>query len=96
MREDCRSMIAVYEMAKKQGKVTPEEADKTIKAFRLLGECEDEDLYALIDTGYFNSIIKAYTRRAMEQAEFSKDDIEMIQNGLKILFDFNTAKEVCE
>lgn len=68
-----RIMAESYKKAVEQGKLTEEEARPHIKAFELLGELTQEDLYTMVDTTAFNEIIKAYCRRALREASVDKN-----------------------
>ena len=90
-----RIMAESYKKAVEQGKLTEEEARPHIKAFELLGELTQEDLYTMVDTTAFNEIIKAYCRRALREASVDKNIEEDVLTQLKLLFDEMRAKEVC-
>ena len=53
-------MVAdTYRRLVRKGELTEEQAKKDIRIYDFLAECDQEDLYKLIDSSAFNDIIKA-------------------------------------
>ena len=50
----------------------------------------------LMDMGYYNECIKGYLVRAMQVAEFDREDIKKALNGMKYALDEITANEAAE
>lgn len=91
------SMLAEsYRTLKAQGKLSAEEADRQIKVLDFLGECEEDDIFRLVDTSAFNSIIKAYCRKALQEAEVGEKVKDRVMNEVRYIMDTMTAKEVVE
>lgn len=50
----------------------------------------------LMDMGYYNGCIKGYLIRALQIAEFDRDDIKKALNGMRWALDEMTAAEAAE
>lgn len=62
------------------------------KAFALT----NEERMHICDMGFYNSVIQGYLIEAMNNADFSKAEIERALKGLKWAFDDTTAAEAAE
>jgi hypothetical protein len=94
---DCEMMAASYRKMVADGKLKEEDSRMKIDVYEFLnGKIEDGVIYNLIDTGYFNELIKSYIRGAMERAGAGVDDNtkNAIYCELMDMFDTMTAKEV--
>lgn len=59
-------MINFKKQLLKQGSITKEKAEKTIRFLEFLSTCDQEDLYILSDCTILNDIIACYTEMAIE------------------------------
>lgn len=85
-----------YETLVRQGKMTQEQAEPEIRVYEFLAGCSKEDFYRIMDSSAMNDIIKAYTRKACEDAELEKEQQEAVMDALRWLLDTKTAKEVTD
>ena len=88
-----------YKKLLKEGKVTEEEAKKNIKVMEFLAECSEEEINIMFDSAAFNEIMKAYVRRAINNADLGeeeeKEEIKSkIMNELRWLLSEKTAGEI--
>ena len=56
----------------------------------------DEERMHICDMGFYNSVIQGYLIEAMNNADFSRAEIERALDGLKWAFDDTTAAEAAE
>lgn len=85
-----------YKSLVKQGKMTEEQAQPEIRVLEFLGNCSQDDIYRLVDSSAFNSIIKAYCRKALQSAKVNKETENAVMDELRWLIDTMTSKEVVE
>ncbi len=78
------------------GKIDKETANKEIRIFDFLSTCDNDDICQLVDSSAFNDIIRAFTRRAVQNADIDKESQKKVLTQLEWLFDTNTAKEILE
>lgn len=91
------SMMAdSYRTLVQQGKLTQEQAQKDIDIYDFFAKCDENDFCTMVDTSAFNSIIKAYCEKALNEAEVSEEVSDRVMNELRYIMDTQTAKEVIE
>lgn len=89
-------MADSYKTLVKQGKVKLEDVQKDIKVYEFLSTCDQEDLLSLVNSGAFNSIIKAYCKKALQESGAGEDIKDSVMDELRWLMDTKTAKEILE
>lgn len=89
-------MIEFNKRLLEQGEISKETAEKENRIYSFLAECEQSDFYRMFDTGAFNEIIKAYTRKALQGTGADEETISKAMNELRWIFDTMQANEVCE
>lgn len=52
-----------------------------------------EERYELCDMGYYNDVIRGYLIAAMQDADFSRKDINSVLGALRGVFDTTSAEE---
>jgi len=72
---------------------TRQQLQTTIKALEYLAGADDATIYALFDSGAFNSIVKGYIRLALNNTDTDKEQAAEIMQELKYLFDTKRAAE---
>ena len=82
-----------YKILAEQGQISAEEADKMRAVYAFLGTIEKDQLYALFDSGAFNSIIKGYVKLALCETEAGEDMTERVLDELSRLLDTTRAVE---
>lgn len=89
-----------YKKLLEQGKIDKEEAQKEIRIYDFLGNCEDDDICRLYDSSAFNEITMCYVRRAVkeliEEDVIDDEQAKAVRNRVSLLFDEKTAKEVLD
>jgi len=85
-----------YRLLQEQGKMPKEEAERNIRVYEFLSECEREDLCCLVDSGAFNAVIRAYCEKAMQGAKVDRETRNKVLREMGFLFDETNASEVCE
>lgn len=94
--EGYRILAKSYRKFIEEGKLDKESGEREIRICEFLADCEEADLYRLIDSGAFNSIIKAYLLQAMNGAGIKKTQQDEVCDALSWLFDTAQAQEVME
>lgn len=89
-------MADSYRTLVKQGKLTQEDAQKDIDIFEFFSKCDEKDFCRMVDTTAFNSIIKAFCQKAMEEANVGKKTADRVMDELRYIMDTHTASEVME
>ena len=89
-------MADSYRTLVKQGKITQEQAQKDIDIFEFFSKCDNNDFCRMVDTTAFNSIIKAYCKKALEEAEVGEKTADRVMDELRYIMDTRTAREVIE
>lgn len=85
-----------YKKLVEQGKLTAEQAQPEIRVLDFLGECDPDDIYRLVDSSAFNSIIKAFCQKALMGANVDQDTADSVMDELRWIMDTMTSKEVTE
>ena len=96
--EGYKIMADSYRKAAAEGKISKEEADKIIRSYDYLTECDQEDIYCLFDSSAFNEISKSYLRLAVkeliEENVIDEEQGRAVRNRFALLFSEKTAKDV--
>lgn len=91
-------MAESYRKLAEEGKISKEEAEKSIYTFDFLDKCDQEDIFNLFDSGAFNEIAKSYLRLAVkeliEEEEIEEEQGRAIRNRFNLLFSEKKASEV--
>ena len=61
---------------------------------RMLNHKTDSEICAIFSTGAFNDILKGYCKKAIENCELDKKQIDAVMDELKWLLDTCNAKEI--
>ena len=85
-----------YKELLKQEKIDEQTANKEIRIYDFLAECEKDDFYRLFNSGAFNDIVKAYVHKALEGAGVDNETTSKVMEELRWLFDTKQAREICE
>ena len=64
-----------------------ESIERSIKVNEFLATCTKEDIVELYNTSAFNEITKAYAKKAMQNLDFKKKEVEAVQDEIKWLHD---------
>lgn len=87
-------MAESYRKLSEAGKLSAEVANKEIRVFDFLAECDETDICRLINSGAFNDIIKGYVKACAEEAGFDPDQVAQLQDSIRWVLDTRTASEV--
>lgn len=85
-----------YRKAIEQGKFTSAQVGRNIEIYDFLASCTQNDIYKLVDSSAFNSIIKAFCKKALESAGVDQETKDHVLDELRWIFDEMQANEVCE
>lgn len=77
-----------------EGKIKKEVAEKEIRIYDFLAECDLEDLCIMVDSTAFNDLIKGFCKRAVTNAGLDKKAKEKVLEQLRWVFDELTAREI--
>ncbi len=90
-------MVAdTYRRLVRKGELTEEQAKKDIRIYDFLAECDQEDLYKLIDSSAFNDIIKAIVKLSLRNIKMDEETGSKILREMDHTFDEMTVKDVYE
>ena len=91
-------MAESYRKAYEENKVFKEEAERKIKVFEFLANCDEEDICNLFDSTAFNDIAVSYLRLAVSELinenVIDEEQGRKIRNRYRLLFDEKRAYEV--
>lgn len=79
-----------------QGKMEKKAAEKEIRIYDFLAECDVDDFCMLVDSTAFNPIIRAYLKLSMENVGIDEESREKVLIELSWLFDEKEAREILE
>lgn len=91
-----KAIAEQYKELLKQEKIDEQTANKEIRVYDFLAECEQADFYRMVDSGAFNDVVKAYVGKALQGAKVDKETTDRVLEELKWLFDTKQAREICE
>lgn len=89
-------MADSYRKLREQGKINKEVADREIRIYEFLAECDSDDLCRLVDSSAFNNIIKGYVEYAVNQANIDEESRKKVLGQIRWIFDEKTAREVLD
>ena len=89
-------MAESYRKVAAEGSPEAEALEKKAHIYDFLSECDQEDLYNMIDSSAFNDIIREFFRLSLKNAGFDEEDRTRVLNELRFIFSEKTATEVCE
>ena len=89
-------MAESYEKLVEQRKMTTEQAEPQIRVYEFLAGCTKEDFCRIMDSSALNDIIKAYIRKACEDAGLGEEQTAAVSESLRMLLDTMTASEVLQ
>lgn len=87
-------MADSYKLLVKQGKMTEEQARRSIEIYEFLATCKQDDFCKMVDSSAFNDIIRAFLKKAIKGAELDEMSEDKVMNELHYLFDDLSCKEV--
>lgn len=87
-------MAESYKKLSVDGKISEEDANKEIRVFDFLAECDEADLCRLVNSGAFNDIIKGYVKASAEEAGLDEEQINQLKEAIRWVLDTRTASEV--
>lgn len=85
-----------YKILMQRGEIEKETAEKAIRVYDFLAECDTDDLCQMVDSSAFNDLIRAFLIRAITNADLSEDATLKIMEQLRWIFDSQTAKQVLD
>ena len=87
MAEDYRHLM-------EQGKIDKETAEKEIRIYDFLANCDIDDIRKKVGSCAFNDIIRAFLKMAVKNADIDEEAQDKVLNELHWIFDEKQAKEV--
>lgn len=87
-------MANSYKSLVKRGKMTEEQAKRSIEIYEFLATCNQDDFCKMVDSSAFNDIIRAFLKKAIKGAELDKKSNDRVMNELRYLFNDLSAKEI--
>ena len=96
MNNDYAMLSEAYKRMQNKGKISKTEADKSIRIYDFLANCDIDDIYRLFDSAAFNDIVKNYVQIALNKANVDSKTQDNVLNQIRWLFDEKQAKEVSE
>lgn len=89
-------MIQSYEdvLVKNLEKCDVEAMKLSINAMKTLNGKTEDEICALFSTGAFNDILKGYCKKALENCDFDKKQIDSVMEELRWLLDSYSVKQV--
>lgn len=87
-------MAESYRKLMNEGKIEKEIAEKEIRVYEFLSNCDNDDYCRLIDSSAFNDIIRAFLKMALDNAEIDQETQKKVIGQLSWIFDEKSAKEV--
>lgn len=88
-------MAASYREAVALNKISEEMAERKIRIYDFLNECDKSDIYDLFDSSAFNDILAAYINTACIEAGLGQEQVKSVNQALQYLINTKTAEEVC-
>ena len=85
-----------YKTLLKQGKIDKETAEKSIRIYDFLSECDTDDLCQMVDSSAFNDMIRAFLAMAVKNADIDEESQDKVIGQLRWIFDEKSAKEMLE
>lgn len=87
-------MAESYRKLMNEGKIEKKIAEKEIRVYEFLSNCDNDDYCRLIDSSAFNDIIRAFLKMALDNAEIDQETQKKVIGQLSWIFDEKSAKEV--
>ena len=87
-------MADSYKQLVEQGKMTEEQARRSIEIYEILASCDKDDFCQMVDSSAFNDIIRAFLTKAIKSAELDEMSENKVMKELQHLFDDLSAKEI--
>lgn len=81
-----------YRQLADKDEISIEEAERAIAVYEFLGTCDQKDLYRIIDSSAFNSIIRAMVKKAVEKADICQDSATKVLEELDYLFNYASVE----
>lgn len=67
---------------------------RTAEIYEFISTCNKDDFCKMVDSSAFNDIIKAFLKKAINDAEIDEKSKDSVMNELKYLFNDTSAKDV--
>lgn len=85
-----------YKKLMNEGEIEKDYAEKHIRIYNFLANCDADDLCILVDSSAFNDIIRAFLKTAIKNTDIGYLEQDKILAQLRYIFDEQTAKEVLQ
>lgn len=90
----CTLLADSYRQLADKGEISAEEAERAIAVYEFLGTCDQKDLYRIIDSSAFNSIIRAMVEKALIEADIGQASAMKVLEKLCSLFDGVSVEDI--
>lgn len=87
-------MAESYKKLMNEGKIEKTTAEKEIRVYEFLANCDTDDICHMVDSSAFNDIIRAFVKMAVNNANIDDNSKDKVLRQLSWIFDEKTAKEV--
>lgn len=78
------------------GVVQSEELRAYLRILEFLASCTEDDIYTLVDTNVFDTIIKANCMLAANDAGVSDETMAILKEAISFRLERHNSKEACE
>lgn len=89
-------MAESYRKLMNEGKIEKAMADREIRIYEFLSDCNKEDLCSLVDSSAFNDIIRGYIKLAVDNTDIDEESREKVIRASQWIFDEKNATEALE
>ena len=89
-------MARSYKLLLEQGKIEKDIAEKNIRIYEFLQNCDKEDINILMDSSAFNDIVKGYINIVADTSGLDEEAAAKVRNKCRHIFDGCNAKEALE
>lgn len=87
-------MADSYRKLMNEGEIDKATAEKSIRIYDFLANCDTDDFCKMVDSSAFNDIIRAFLKMAVTNADIDEKSKDEVLNQLRWIFDEKKAIDV--